>query len=43
MRFNLEKLERAVASLEMKANYVNSEYYYPKFVAVSKILNEIKA
>ena len=29
--YNLKKLNKALESLEMKANYVNSEYYYPRY------------
>ena len=44
--YNIEKLQKALDSLEMKANYVNMDYYHPKYVNLLKKIshiNEIKA
>ena len=38
--YNLKKLNKALDNLEMKANYVNSEYYYPKY---QKLLSFIES
>lgn len=35
---NTNKLMKQVNTLEMKSNYVNSEYYHSKFIKASKIL-----
>ena len=40
-KFKIKKLDRVLSSLEMKMNYVNYEYYYPKHVTVSNILIEL--
>jgi len=37
-KFNLPKLRKAVDALEMKSNYVNSEYYHPIYMRVLGIL-----
>ena len=44
--YNTKKLQKALDSLERKANYVNMEYYYPKYEKLLKIaitIDEIKS
>jgi hypothetical protein len=40
-KINTEKLAKIVEDLEMKSNYVNAEYYHPRFVKMSKLLSEL--
>ena len=36
--YNLNKLNKALEALEMKANYVNAEYYYPRYVKLQTFI-----
>lgn len=38
--YNTTKLEKILEDLRIKAEYVNADYYYPKYIRVSKILEE---
>lgn len=38
--YNTTKLEKILEDLRVKAEYVNMDYYYPKYIRVSKILEE---
>jgi hypothetical protein len=42
VKINLEKLEKQVFALEMKSNYVNAEYYHPRFIKMSKLLTQLQ-
>lgn len=37
---NIKKLQIAIDRLQRKADYINMEYYYPKFEAVLKKLDK---
>jgi hypothetical protein len=41
VKINIAKLEKAVNALEFKSNYVNAEYYHPRFIKMSKLLTEL--